>query len=241
MTELPKILCIVPAFNEEGKIGHVVDKISAAGEVDKIVVVDDCSTDNTGNEATAAGAFVIRHSRNMGVGAAIRSGLMYGCDNDFDIGVIMSGDDQHEPKELVRVLEPLRKGEVVFVQGSRRLKGGGTVRAPFFRDLSTRIFSVIFSVLTGYRITDGTNGFRAFFLSILEDDTIDLNQDWLNTYELEPYLLYKVVVSPKFKVAEVPITVYYKGGRRQFSKMKPISDWWRLARPVLFLKLRYRR
>jgi len=241
MAELLKILCIVPAYNEEGKIGRVVAKILATGEVNRIVVVDDCSSDNTGEEAEAAGALVIRHARNMGVGAAIRSGLVYGCENSFNIGVIMSGADQHEPRELPRVLRPLRTGEVVFVQGSRRLKGGGAVRAPFFRDLSTRLFSMVFSILTGRRITDGTNGFRAFFLSILDDETINLNQDWLNTYELEPYLLYKVVVSPQFKVAEVPITVYYRGDRKQFSKMKPLRDWWRLARPVFFLKLGYRR
>ena len=127
------------------------------------------------------------------------------------------------------------------MQGSRRLKGGKTVEGPIFREVSTRLFSLMFTLLIGKRITDGTNGFRAFFLSVLDDESINLDQDWLNTYELEPYLLYKAVISPKFKVVEVPITVYYRGGRQQFSKMKPFRDWWRLARPVFFLRFGFRR
>lgn len=236
-----RVLCILPAYNEEGKIGRVVTKVRAVNEVDEIVVADDCSTDNTFSEASEAGARVIRHEKNMGVGAGIRSGLIYGRDNKFDIAVIMSGDDQHEPEELQSVLQPLRDGAADFVQGSRRLKGGKTVHAPLFREITTRLFSLFFTLVTFRRITDGTNGFRAFFLSILDDDDINLEQDWLNTYELEPYLLYKVVTSSKYRVVEKPITIYYRGETRQYSKMKPFRDWWRIARPLLFLALRMRR
>jgi dolichol-phosphate mannosyltransferase len=237
----PRIVCILPAFNEEGKIGRVVEKVSATGAVDRIVAVDDCSTDNTRKEAAEAGAHVIRHDVNMGVGAGIRSGLMYGRENGFDIAVIMSGDDQHDPKELPRVLRPLIHGEAHFIQGSRRLPGGGTVNAPVFREVTTRLYSRVFSILTGKKITDATNGFRAFLLSILDDDSIDIRQQWLNTYELEPYLLYRVVRSPKFKVVEAPITIFYRGSSRQYSKMKPFRDWWRLLRPLILLKLHLRR
>ena len=241
MTDRLRILCILPAYNEQGKIGKVVTKVKATGLVDTIVVADDCSSDNTFTEATEAGAHVIRHETNMGVGAGIRSGLLYGKDNGFDIAVIMSGDDQHEPNELSEVLDPLKSGEADFIQGSRRLKGGKTVNAPLFREITTRLFSLFFTVITGRRITDGTNGFRAFRLSILDDTDINLAQPWLNTYELEPYLLYKVVRSPKYRVVEKPITIYYRGETKQYSKMKPFRDWWRIARPLIFLALRLRR
>lgn len=237
MTEQLKIVCILPAYNEEGKIGRVVEKVSAVGEVDKILVIDDCSTDNTFDEAQKAGAEVLRHETNCGVGAGIRSGLKYGINNGYDIAVIMSGDDQHEPKELPRVLNPLREGTVDFVQGSRRLAGGKTVNGPIFREVTTRLFSLFFTMITNFRITDGTNGFRAFSLSILDNDDLNIDQSWLNSYELEPYLLYKAVMSKSTRVLEVPITVYYHGGKRQYSKMKPFSDWWRLARPLIFLRL----
>lgn len=236
-----KILCIVPAYNEEGKIGRVVRKVVATDEVDQVVVADDCSTDNTQQEAIASGAHVIRHEVNLGVGAGIRSGLKYGKENKFDIAVIMSGDDQHEPNELPMVLDKLKQDKSYFIQGSRRLSGGDAVNPPLFREITTRLYSFVFTILTGKRITDGTNGFRAFYLSILDDDDINLDQTWLNTYELEPYLLYKVVRSPKYNVIEVPITVYYRANSKEYTKMKPFRDWWRLARPLIYLKLRIRR
>jgi len=236
-----RVLCILPAFNEQGKIGRVVKKVSITGQVDDIVVVDDCSTDDTGGEALAAGAKLIRHQENLGVGAGIRSGLNYGKVNNFDIAVILSGDDQHEPEELKSVLDRVKQDRFTFVQGSRRLKGGKTVNGPLFRELTTRLYSLVFTLLTGRRITDGTNGFRAFYLSILDDQDINLEQEWLNTYELEPYLLYKVVQSSKYKVVEVPITVYYHGATKQYSKMKPIRDWWRLARPLFYLRFKLRK
>jgi len=232
-----KIVCILPAYNEQGKIGRVVKKVTATGEVDEIVVVDDCSSDDTSDEARTAGAHVIRHEVNQGVGAGIRDGLMYGHQKGFDIAVIMAGDDQHEPKELPTVLNPLRRGEADFIQGSRRLKGGGTVNGPLFREITTRLYSAAFTMLTLRRITDGTNGFRAFFLTLLDDEDIRLDQSWLNTYELEPYLLWKVMQSSSYRVKEVPITISYHAESKQYTKMRPFRDWWRLARPLIYLRL----
>ncbi len=235
------VVCILPAFNETGKIGRVVSAVVNSRQVDKVVVVDDASTDDTSEEARSAGGEVIRHRQNRGVGAAIRTGLQYGRDHGFDIAVIMSGDDQHEAGELSVVLAPLRIGQADFVQGSRRLRGGKTVDGPLFREVTTRLFSLVFTLLTRRRVTDGTNGFRAFVLAILDDPAINLDQEWLDRYELEVYLLYKAVRSPRIRVTEVPVTVYYRGGTKQYSKMKPFRDWWRLARPLIFLTLGWRR
>jgi len=240
-TTRPKVLCILPAYNEEGKIGRVVKKVLAVGITDQIVVVDDCSSDNTIEEATTAGAKVLRHKVNQGVGAGIRTGLKYGLVNKYDVAVIMSGDDQHEPKELPSVLNRLFENKTHFIQGSRRLKGGQAVNPPLFREIATQLYSVIFSLLTFKRITDATNGFRAFYLDMLTDESINLEQEWLNTYELEPYLLYKAAVSPRMKVIEMPITVYYHESPKQYTKMKPFRDWWRLARPVFLLRFGIRR
>jgi dolichol-phosphate mannosyltransferase len=237
----PRVLCILPAYNEAGKIGRVVQKVTATGQVDGIVVADDCSTDTTFQEATEAGAIVIRHERNLGVGAGIRTGILYGRRNGYDVAVIMSGDDQHEPKELAPVLQKLFENRSYFVQGSRRLLGGQAVNPPLFREITTRLYSLVFSLMTGKRITDGTNGFRAFYLSMLDDPAINLDQAWLNTYELEPYLLFKAVQSKAVKVIEMPITVYYHSEKKQYSKMKPFRDWWRLARPIFYLRFGLRK
>ena len=198
-------------------------------------------TKEAAKEATEAGAIVIRHEVNKGVGAGIRSGLEYGIKNGFEAAVILSGDDQHEPKELPQVLLPLREDRADLVQGSRRLKGGGTVNGPLFREVTTRLYSLFFSVITFRRITDGTNGFRAFKLSLFDNKYFNIDQEWLNTYELEPYLLYKSVCSKEIRVVEVPITIYYHGESQQYTKMRPFRDWWRLARPLFMLRLGLRR
>ncbi len=241
MADRPKILAILPAFNEAGKVGKVVEKIKATGEVDEIVVVDDCSSDTTGNEAKDLGATVLRHDPNRGVGAAIRTGILYGIEKKFEIGVVLSSDDQHEPSELPRVLDPIRSGEFDFIQGSRRMKGGKVVNDRPFRMITTQLYSALMSLLVMRRITDATNGFRAFRMDFFRLPGIDINQDWLDRYELEPYILFKAVTNSKVRFKEVPITLYYHADPKQYTKMKPFRDWWRLARPLLFLGLRIRK
>lgn len=236
-----RIVVALPAFNEAGKIGKVVEKIRKTSIPCSILVVDDCSGDDTSGEAKAAGAKVIRHEINRGVGAAIRTGILYALESGQDIFVVMSGDDQHEPQELASVLKPLLNDEVDFVQGSRRMRGGKVVNDRPFRRISTQLYSMLFSILTLHRVTDATNGFRAFRLSILKEPGIDLNQGWLDRYELEPYLLFKAVTSKKIRFKEVPITIYYHASRKQFTKMKPFRDWWRLAKPMVYLGLRLRK
>jgi dolichol-phosphate mannosyltransferase len=241
MSRQDKIYVVLPAYNEQGKIGRVVEKVKKIDLVDRIVVVDDCSTDATSEEANAAGATVIKHEKNMGVGAGIRTGINYGRENGFDICLILSGDDQHEPTEIERVVEPIIENKFDFVQGSRRLKGGRVVNDRPFRMITTQLYSLFFSILVLRRITDATNGFRGFRLNIFDQPGIDIEQSWLDRYELEPYILYKVLKNKKIRVTEVPITIYYHGDRKQFTKMKPFRDWWRLARPMIFLGLKIRK
>lgn len=232
-----KTLVILPAYNEQGKIGRVVEKIKKTGLELSIVVVDDCSTDDTRAEALSAGAQVITHEQNTGVGGGIRSGIKYGLDNQYSIGVVISGDDQHEPSELPVTIDPIRNGEYDFIQGSRYMPGGKVINEQRFRKFTTIWYSRFFSALTGKKITDATNGFRAFRFSIFADEDINLDQDWLNGYELEPYLLYKVVTSGRHRFKEAPITVRYHATSKEYTKMRPVRDWWRLARPMFILKL----
>ena len=241
--ELPmpylRVAVVIPAFDEEGKIGRVLAKIPA-GLVQTVVVVDDASRDGTADEARRGGATVITHAHNRGVGAAIRTGIDYARAEHYDVVAILSGDDQHDPSELPRVLAPLQAAECDMVQGSRRVGGGATVDMSLFRRLTTRIYPWLFRLATRFRFrsTDSTNGFRAFRLALFDDTRIDLWQSWLDTYELEPYLLYKAVMTGK-RVREVPITIVYHA--RGTTKMKPFRDWWRIARPLVFLSLGLRK
>ena len=233
-----RVAAVVPAYNESGKIGEVVRKVPRRFAA-CVIVVDDCSSDDTADEARAAGAErVVRHAVNRGVGAGIRTGLMTAKQEGFEFAAILSGDDQHEPEELPRVLGPLFEGTADLVQGSRWLPGGGTPGIPGDRRWLTRLYPLLFRIASGYPSTDGTNGFRAFRLAMLDDPRIRLNQEWLDRYELEPYLLYQAVRCG-YRVREAPVTVRYHD--RGTTKMRFFSDGWRLLRPLVFLRLGLRR
>jgi len=164
-TTTNKIYAVLPAYNEQGKIGRVVEKVNKINLINEIVVVDDNSNDNTFEEAKQAGATVIRHKINKGVGAGIRTGINYGIKNKYDICTILSGDDQHEPEEIDRVVRPIIENRYDFIQGSRRLKGGKVINDRPFRMITTQLYSLFFSILVRRRMTDATNGFRGqFFL-----------------------------------------------------------------------------
>jgi dolichol-phosphate mannosyltransferase len=233
-----RVAIVIPAFNEAGKIGTVVRKVPR-GSAACVIVVDDASRDTTAVEARAAGAdAVIVHPVNRGVGAAIRSGLDEARRRGFAYAAILSGDDQHEPEELPRVLTPLFAGEADLVQGSRWLPGGATPGIPVERRWLTRLYPWLFRIASGYPSTDGTNGFRAFRLALLDDPRLRLHQDWLDRYELEPYLLYQAVRAG-YRVREVPVTVRYHS--RGTTKMRLVRDGWRLLRPIVFLRLGLKR
>lgn len=230
---IQRVLLVLPALNEAGKIGRTIRKVPP-GVVDDILVVDDFSTDGTGDESAALGALVIRHERNLGVGAAIRTGIHYAAAHDYDVVVVAASDDQDVPTEISRLLEPIDQGRAEFVQGSRYLRGGRRVRHPLSRTIMTWGYSVIFTVLALRRVTDGTNGFRAFRTQTAMD--LPLDQEWLNRYELEPYLYWRCL--QRGVAIEVPVTKEYPAERTVgYTKMRPVRDWWRIFRPLLLLRL----
>jgi dolichol-phosphate mannosyltransferase len=230
-----RTIAIIPAYNEEGKIGLTVK--STINSVDFVLVVNDGSSDNTDGEVKEAKGFVINHKKNRGAGAAIRTGIDYAIKNKYDVCVVLGGDNQDNGEEVPKLLEKIKQG-YDFVQGSRRLRGGKTVNMPLFRRITTKSFSTFFSLLTGFEITDGSNGFRAFKVAIFKNNRINLWQKWLDRYELEPYLYY-MCIKEKFKVIEIPVTKKYPETkeRAMYTKMSPLSDYWKITRPLVFLKL----
>jgi dolichol-phosphate mannosyltransferase len=228
------VAVIIPALNEAGKIGRVIDKFPADPRFEAIVV-DDGSDDGTGDEARAHGAAVVlRHESRQGVGAAIRDGWKEALRRDRLYVALLSGDDQHEPAELVPALDTLQRSGADYVQGSRWMPGGRVEGPTGGRGFGTRLYSLVFSVLVLRRITDATNGFRIVSTDILRDPSVNLDQDWLTSYDLEPYVLYKAI-RRGYRVVEVPCTVRYHP-REGHTKMRGIRDWWRLFRPAILLR-----
>jgi dolichol-phosphate mannosyltransferase len=233
-TAAPLVAVIIPALNEAGKIGRVLDKLPRDGRFEAIVV-DDGSSDGTDDEARAHGAAVVlRHDVRGGVGAAIRDGWEEGLRRGRPYLALLSGDDQHEPSELVGAFEHLLAAQADYVQGSRWMAGGRVVGPTGGRSLGTRLYSAVFSALVFRRISDATNGFRVFRSELLRDPSLDLHQAWLTSYDLEPYVLYKAI-RRGYRVVEHPCTVRYHA-REGYTKMRGVRDWWRLFRPALLLR-----
>jgi len=230
----PRIVAIPIAFNEERKIGSVLDRFAEVKGID-IAVLDDGSTDRTAEVIVEKGAMLIQHSQRGGAGAAIRTAYRWAAERKYDICVIMAGNDKDRPAEISRLTQPIAEGRAVLVQGSRYLAGGNYGNMPLYRRLSTQfVHPLLFSAFARRRMTDTTNGFRALRLAVLNDERVNLHQDWLDKYELEPYLLY-TLIRLGYPVMEVPVTKIYPQKELGYTKMKPITGWWSILRPILLL------
>jgi glycosyltransferase involved in cell wall biosynthesis len=231
----PLVAVVMPALNEAGKIGRVLDKLPRDGRFEAIVV-DDGSDDGTGDEARQHGAaVVVRHPVRQGVGAAIRDGFAVAADRGRPYIALVAGDDQHEPGELGPALDALLAANADYAAGSRWMRGGKVLGDAGGRRFGTQLYSLAFSVLALHRVTDATNGFRVFRTELLRDPRIRLDQPWLTSYDLEPYLLFKAI-RQRYRVIEVPVTVRYHA-REGYTKMRGPSDWWHLIRPALLLRI----
>jgi len=152
---------VVPAFNESGAIGRVVDEIRSFDPSIDVVVVDDASTDETASVAQAHGATVLGLPFNVGIGGAVQTGFRYALEHGYDLAVRLDGDGQHDASEISKLLEPLERGDADLVIGSRFVDHGGSYRPPFARRVGIRVFARLVSILGGQRVTDTTSGFLA--------------------------------------------------------------------------------
>jgi glycosyltransferase involved in cell wall biosynthesis len=155
-----KILVVIPAYNECGRIGEIVSAVKCILPSANTLVVNDCSTDDTGKEAADAGASVITHPINLGYGAGLETGYLYALHYGYEVVVQMDGDGQHLPAEAPQILAPVLDGGADIVIGSRYLSSQNTYKTSFVRKVGQKFFGMILSVITGYKITDPTSGFQ---------------------------------------------------------------------------------
>ena len=235
-----RIILIAPAYNEETKIGEVVRR-APRDIVDLMLVIDDGSSDKTAEVARDAGARVESLGAVLGVGFAIRRGYEIARAEGFDIAVVIAGNNKDAPEEMPRLLDPICIDDYDFVMGSRYLSGGiAGGEMPLYRKFATRLHPFLVGLLCRKKITESTNGFRALKVSVLDDPGIELDQRWLDHYELEVYLLIKML-KLGYRTCEVPVSKIYPPRSVAHTKMRPVFDWWKMLRPVFYLGLGLRR
>ncbi len=208
---LEKICGLICAFNEQETVGRIVSAIKKY--VNPVIVVDDGSTDRTAMIASQAGALVLQHARNLGKGAALKTGFRYFLKENYDAVVTLDADGQHLPEEIPLLINKLKEGfDAVIAKRDFRSRN-----VPFTRKAGNLLDSYILSKLTGKDVYDAQNGFRAFRKEVL----LRLyNSILTNSFPYEAELVVKLVKN-NFKIGWVDITTIYS--RELESKIKPFK------------------
>jgi glycosyltransferase involved in cell wall biosynthesis len=209
------IAVVVPAYNEEKLIGRVVETMPEF--VDKIVIVNDCSKDNTAGVVRGIQAqmpdrlIFLEHEVNQGVGGAIVTGYKWCRDNEVDVSVVMAGDAQMEPSDLPNLLDPVVTGETDYSKGNRLISGEAWNKIPRIRYLGNATLSLLTKIASGYwHVADSQTGYTAANLKVLK--TIDLDHIY-KRYGMPNDILVRLNIH-NFRVRDVEIHPIYGIGEK---------------------------
>jgi glycosyltransferase involved in cell wall biosynthesis len=225
-----RVSFLVPAYNEAATIQEVLDRVSALDLDKQIVVVDDGSTDGTGELVERwrngrDGVHLVRQ-KNRGKGSAIRAAIPFA---DGEIAVIQDADMEYDPADVPALIEPIERGVADVVFGSR-LSGGKPQRAYLFWHLvGNRFLSLLTNLLYNTTISDMETGYKAFRVEVLR--SLDLRQD---DFGIEPEITAKIC-KRKLRVYELPIAYY----GRTYAEGKKITwrDGFKAIRVLLGVRL----
>jgi glycosyltransferase involved in cell wall biosynthesis len=217
---------IIPAFNEAAFLPEVIRRVGETPYDKEIIVVDDGSTDGTCEYLKGLASEnikVIVHDKNMGKGAAMRTGIAVATG---DIVIVQDADLEYDPKDYPVLLEPIIQGKADVVYGSRFL--GGPHRVLFFwHSIGNSLITLISNMFTDLNLTDMETGYKAFRKKVFETITIESNR-----FGFEPEITAKVA-KKGFRIYEVPIS--YSG--RSYQEGKKIT--WKDGFKAIFTVLKY--
>jgi glycosyltransferase involved in cell wall biosynthesis len=196
------IIAIIPAYNEERTISYVIDKTRKY--VDRVIVVDDCSKDDTMLVAKRSGAIVVHHKENQGLGSSLRDGFAKALEiskNDDDIIITLDADGQHNPNEIPKFVEKIRSG-YDFVLGKRDL-----MKYPLRKKFGNFFLNLATNFVSGTYLKDTESGFRAFTRKALSKLYLKARR-----YEIAVEIVFEVGRN-ELRTTNVPIDVpiYVKG------------------------------
>lgn len=218
------IYVFMPAYNEEENVEEVVNKLKQLRQNLKIYVIDDGSKDKTSEKAWKAGARVIKHPINLGGGAALRTAFTFATLNDVEHMITLDGDGQHDPKEILSIIDAATNGADMVI-GSRFLRKQ-ELKMPLYRRIGIRFFSWIISQIVKRRITDATSCYRAYNMKMVKKIFSKLTEN--QYYGLETLIR---LGQNEAKIVEVPITS--KPRRKGKSKKGVIRYGYHLLRTIV--------
>jgi glycosyltransferase involved in cell wall biosynthesis len=231
--QLPPVALVIAAYNEEGAIGPVIERLPSVvcGLDTEVIVVADGCADSTVKEADAAGAIVCDVPVNRGQGAALRLGYRIAREGGARYIITTDADGQYNPAEIESLVAPIVAGRADFVTGSRRM-GSEETRDPV-RRAGVRFFALLVSALTGQKISDTTFGLRAMRAEVT--GAVQLEQP---QYQASELLI--GVIAHGYKVLEVPATIHKrtvgtsKKGHNLVYGLRfmrvVVGTWWRETR-----------
>jgi len=200
MEKIQKIYIVIPAFNESGSIGKVIEDLFYYG-YENIVVVDDASADKTSETVKTFDVFLIRHPVNMGPGAAIKTGIDFALFDGADIIVTFDADGQHLAKDIYNLVQPIILNESEITLGNRFLNK--TSKVPIFKKIILKAGALLMFLMYGILSSDSHNGLKAISRSAALKIDIRSN-GWEYCSEVIEEIMLK-----KIKYREIPVTVKY--------------------------------
>jgi UDP-N-acetylglucosamine---dolichyl-phosphate N-acetylglucosaminyltransferase len=194
-----KVFIVIPAYNEEKKIGHVIKELKSYG-YKNILVVDDGSKDRTSQISKSLGAFVVKHLMNMGYGGASITGMESAFRLGADIAIAVDADGQHDVTDIAKVIMPIKKGEAQVVIGARTLN---RKEMPWIRRFGNGCLTFLTFLMFGVWTKDSQSGFRA-----VHKDAWKKMKIKSSGFEYASEMI-KEIGRNNIKFAEVPIHVIY--------------------------------
>jgi glycosyltransferase involved in cell wall biosynthesis len=195
-----KVVVVMPARNEAASIAPVVADLFERGY--EVIVVDDASTDETGERARSAGAVVLPMPVSFGIGGALRCGFRYAVEHGYDTVVQVDADGQHRGEDIATLLDAQQATGAHLVVGSRFAPGAGAYAVNGSRRIAMRMLSRLASRAAGTTLTDATSGLRAIGEPLLSEFARSYTVHYMDSFEA-------LIVAGRggYAIAEVPVTM----------------------------------